>query len=143
MKKLHTSPNFALWQCYQDIKIRFQNRASLAVSQKLGDEYLIITACNPKSFPLSDQQNRLQTQKMRRYLKTKQIKFCEIHVGNVDFSWSEHSFAMKLSLNRGVNLARIYRQNAIYCVRNGTLWLLPVLLNEYKSENLGPVEDFS
>lgn len=97
----------------------------------------ILSACNPRSILNNPQKNRLNTEKLRRYLQNKRIEFQELLVGDLEFNWSEHSFLVEVPAPHALNLAKLYRQNAIYQVKQKDLWLLPVLMKNVKATNLG------
>ena len=137
MKKVHKPQESALWLNYQRIKFRFPEQLSIPF-----DTFQIITACNPKSVQIETQRNCLKMQKMQRYFESTGREYFKIECGDENFVWLEPGFAVSLAIADCKNLANLYQQNAIYEVKNGLLWLLPVLLKNVEATPLGCFEDF-
>lgn len=137
MKKVYSSQEFDLWGCYQRIKFRFPEQLSLPFNT-----FQIVTACNPKSVQLETRLNSLRIQKLQRYFESTKRVYFDVECGDENFGWSESSFAVSLSARDWLNLARLYQQNAIYEVKDGELWLIPVMLKNVKATRLGFFEDF-
>ena len=115
------------WQAYCDPYFKFENTIPI-------DDFVIITASNPASQRLTKQENCIRNRCLQCDLS--QFKTHGVLVGNSDFSWSESSFASKISLPLAIELARKYQQNAIYFVQDTQLNLLSCLPDRTKI-NLG------
>ncbi|WP_338294187.1 DUF3293 domain-containing protein [Planctobacterium marinum] len=137
MKKNAEAQVFRLWKAYQDIKIHTASAKSL-----ISATGFIISACNPRSQLCEQSFNRRKTQKLQRYLESNHIEFKLLLVGDVTFSWSEPSFLIFATESQARNLARIYQQNAVYQLKQGELWLVPVLLGQVTPTSMGPVSTF-
>jgi len=87
-------------------------------------KYVIVTACNPFSIRGSEHDNRNRNTKLLKRLEGE--NFVSLFAGDRKKQWLEESFAVEISLQKGLNLARDFEQNAIYYVENDELWLLSV-----------------
>ena len=134
MKKNAEAQVLRLWKAYQDIKIRIDSVPCL-----LSSNGFIISACNPKSQLCEQTFNKRKSEKLQRYLVSKSVAFQPLLVGDPCFRWSEPSFFISGTTSQAHNLARIYQQNAIYQLKQGELWLVPVLLRQFSDTLLGDV----
>jgi hypothetical protein len=116
-----------LWSAYSSIAIRF-------LSDWECGRYAIITACNPRSRKLSDQENCIKNRELQRNLA--HFHYASVNVGDPSFEWVEASFAVDISLSQACELAQKYEQNAIYWVENGVLSLVSCDEDQTK-KNLG------
>ncbi len=106
------------WQAYCDPYFKFENRIPTG-------EFVIITAQNPASKKLSEEENCIRNKCLQCDLEQYNFEF--VSVGNNDFSWAEESFVCRISLSFAIELARKYQQNAIYFVQEEQLFLLSCL----------------
>lgn len=137
MKKVLNSQVFHLWRNYQGVSFRHHEKLTIPWS-----DFQIVTAYNPRSVQLPTQANLLKMQKMQRYLESKNIQYRRLECGGRNFVWSEPSFAVKMETLKCINLASLYQQNAIYEIRAGELWLVPLLLKQFDEVCLGVFEDY-
>lgn len=103
-----------LWRAYAQIRFHFSALPSKA-------EFAVITAWNPRSLRLSDNENRQKNQHLQQYLIG--YDWVEFLVGGEDFCWYEESFAVCMPLIEAKKLAMKFDQNAIYYVINDELTL--------------------
>ena len=103
-----------LWRAYSQVTFRF----SALPTQ---EAFAVLTAWNPKSVRLSDNENRINNQRLQQALIG--YDWVGLLVGDEDFCWYEESFAVCMLLVEAQNLARKFAQNAIYYVINDELTL--------------------
>ncbi|WP_348541610.1 DUF3293 domain-containing protein [Vibrio fluminensis] len=106
------------WQAYCDPYFKFENRIPTG-------DFVIITANNPASYRLEEQENLIRNKCLQCDLAPHILH--NVLVGNEDFSWSEASFASSISVQLAIELAQKYQQNAIYFVQDEQLKLLSCL----------------
>ncbi|MFB9217696.1 DUF3293 domain-containing protein [Vibrio sinaloensis] len=110
-----------LWGEYLDPYFRFEQRPNVG-------SFAIVTAWNPASIWLSQEENRRNNQQLRQEIGH---TYCvDVLVGNESFSWAEASFAISVNVQRGIELGRKFSQNAIYYVENDCLTLHSCLPDE-------------
>ncbi len=89
--------------------------------------YAIVTAWNPAS-----QWVGLRRNARRQRALVRQVGEClvmgEVWGSDEDERWQEASLLLPLSQPEAIRLAARFGQNALYWVREGELWLVPVLL---------------
>ena len=89
--------------------------------------YAIVTAWNPASRWVGLRRNA-----RRQRALVRQVGDCpvmgEVWGSDEDERWQEASLLLPLSLPEAIRLAARFGQNALYWVREGELWLVPVLL---------------
>ncbi|OEG03021.1 hypothetical protein BFW25_04730 [Aeromonas caviae] len=89
--------------------------------------YAIVTAWNPASRWVGLRRN---TRRQRALVR--QVGEClvmgEVWGSDEDERWQEASLLLPLSQPEATRLAARFGQNALYLVREGELWLVPVLL---------------
>ncbi|MFM5189074.1 DUF3293 domain-containing protein [Aeromonas caviae] len=89
--------------------------------------YAIITAWNPASQWVGLRRNARRLRALVR-----QVGEClvmgEVWGSDEDERWQEASLLLPLSQPEAIRLAARFGQNALYWVREGELWLVPVLL---------------
>ena len=115
------------WRSYCDPYFKFENRIPTG-------DFVIITANNPASHKLSEQENLIRN----KCLQCDLVPYIshEVLVGNADFSWAEMSFACAISVPQAIELGLKYQQNAIYFVQDEQLNCLSCLPDRTKI-NLG------
>ena len=89
--------------------------------------YAIVTAWNPASRWVGLRRNA-----RRQRALVRQVGEClvmgEVWGSDEDERWQEASLLLPLSQPEAIRLAARFGQNALYWVREGELWLVPVLL---------------
>ncbi|MCC2608046.1 DUF3293 domain-containing protein [Planctobacterium marinum] len=138
MKKNAYAQVLRLWKAYQSIKICNSD----GCKPDLPDGF-IISACNPESKVCSAQQNRIKSEKLQRYFASHSLVHQSLLVGDADFDWVEPSFWADINEKQAINLAALYRQNAIYQIQQSELLLVPVLLKGLTTTSLGMLSRFS
>ncbi len=103
-----------LWQAYSHVRFAFE-------SPLRKRSFAIITAWNPKSQRLSNNENCVNNQRLQQKLMN--YDWSEVVVGDDHFDWFEESFAVVMPLDTALQLARDFDQNAIYYVMNDELML--------------------
>ncbi|WP_158108088.1 DUF3293 domain-containing protein [Vibrio furnissii] len=103
-----------LWQAYSRVRFAFE-------SPLRKRSFAIITAWNPKSQRLSNNENCVNNQRLQQKLMN--YDWSEVVVGDDHFDWFEESFAVVMPLDTALQLARDFDQNAIYYVMNDELML--------------------
>lgn len=85
-------------------------------------EFAIITACNPNGELLNLQENKklnnLLTQQINQY------EFIEIVGASPDLTHQEASFAVKVSKDEAIRIAKQFQQNAIFWVEQGEVFIV-------------------
>jgi hypothetical protein len=71
---------------------------------------------------LSNRDNRQANRQLSRHILKQNYELIE--VGDINRGWIEESFAVELELEQARQLARHYRQNAIYYVTDNRLYLV-------------------
>ncbi|NOH80589.1 DUF3293 domain-containing protein [Vibrio sp. RE86] len=104
-----------LWQAYSNPFFRFSK-----VPQ--GSSFAIITAWNPASVWLSQEENDRNNQHLAQDID--HTYFSMVDVGDESFSWVETSFAVEMTLQRSLELGKKYGQNAIYFIEGERLFLI-------------------
>lgn len=121
-----------LWRVYSSVAMRF-------LAEWESDSYAIITACNPRSRKLSNNENCIKNRKLERDLAD--FHFASVNVGDPSFEWVEASFAVDIPFSQACELAQKYEQNAIYWVENGVLFLVSCDEDQTK-KNLGLLSQY-
>ncbi|MDW6001712.1 DUF3293 domain-containing protein [Vibrio mangrovi] len=103
-----------LWQAYASTHFLFYQDFNVP-------EYAIITAWNPKSRLLSYQDNRSNNEQLCQCFSDNY--WAMVLAGDKAFEWVEESFAVAICLELALNLARQFEQNAIFYVRDETVFL--------------------
>ena len=76
-----------LWRVYSSVAMRF-------LAEWESDSYAIITACNPRSRKLSNNENCIKNRELE--LDLADFYFASVNVGDPSFEWVEASFAVDL-----------------------------------------------
>lgn len=90
----------------------------------------------------SEMQNKLRMEKLQRYIDTTSFECQKVLCSSPDYSWNEPSFAVAMPVVQCVTLAKLYKQNAIYQVKEGALWLVPALIKGVDSLYLGKMANY-
>ena len=125
-----------LWQVYGNAKFRPLHSPLPKVP------FAVITAHNPRSQIVSDRQNQANQQGLIKELSALGHSYSQVLVGNEDFSYSEPSLAVAMAKSDAIALGKRYQQNAIYWVENGSLYLLPCLMQGQQQQLLGAFDGF-
>ncbi len=104
-----------LWAAYADPYFRFQSPVKCRC-------FAIITAWNPASVWLSNEENDRNNRQLRRDIDHNY--YVDVLVGDEMFSWAEESFAVEVSLQKAVELGRKFGQNAVYYAESEELFLV-------------------
>ena len=94
----------------------------LEVPDKWPENLAIITASNPMDEKLSQEENLWRNKKLLS--KFGDNIFFPLSGCSPDFSHQEQSFALKCSLEEGLEIGKEYNQRAIFYVKNDNLELL-------------------
>jgi hypothetical protein len=82
--------------------------------EEVAVEWAYVTACNPESVPLSDEENKARTDELRETLVEAGLRFYEGVAVDPDGNWREPSFlVLELSEGDALRLAKRFGQNAI------------------------------
>ena len=113
-----------LWQLYQDTIFLshqpFSDQASFA----------IISAANPMGKVCNQGFNLCMNKAFATVLEQSLYRFRSITGASPCLTFQEASWAVFCQKEQALELAKSWRQNAIYWVEQGDLWLIPVLLSE-------------
>ncbi|MGR5502386.1 DUF3293 domain-containing protein [Vibrio sp. DNB22_10_4] len=121
-----------LWSAYSSIVMRF-------LTEWECESYAVITAFNPRSRKLSDEENCIKNRELEQNLAD--FHHVSVNVGDPSFEWVEASFAVDISFSQACELAQKYEQNAIYWVENGVLFLVSCDEDQTK-KNLGLLSQY-
>lgn len=124
-----------LWQVYQEVVFLPLERKPPWPS------FAILTADNPSGRVCSRLVNRCAAAALARRLRSG--RYTCLHVCSPDLCYCEYSFAAPLPLHMALSLAARFKQIAVYYVRRGRLWLVPVAVRSlpYKPVALGVYPD--
>jgi len=106
--------------------------------QPLGDHinFAIISAQNPHGDVKHHQLNMTLDCQFETRLNTENLPYRRLIGASPDLSFREQSWAVMCDKAKAVELARKFRQNAIYWVEAGELYLVPALFGNVE-EHLG------
>lgn len=106
--------------------------------QPLGDtiDFAIISAQNPFGNVQHHHHNLTLDCQFESELRGSAFPYRRLIGASPDGSFQEQSWAVLCDKSRALELARRYRQNAIYWVESGELFLVPALWGE-REEHLG------
>ena len=99
-------------------------------------DFAIISAQNPAGHLYHPQHNLTLDREFETELDEAHIPYRTIIGASPDLSFQEKSWAVLCDKTKALSLALKFRQNAIYWVEQGQLYLVPVLLPE-QEECLG------
>ncbi|EKO3494479.1 DUF3293 domain-containing protein [Vibrio fluvialis] len=119
-----------LWQAYANVRFAFE-------SPLRKRSFAIITAWNPKSQRLSNNENCVNNQRLQQSLIN--YDWSKVVVGDYNFDWYEESFAVSIPLDTALQMARDFGQNAIYYVIDDELMLHSCVDDEVTS--LGSLQE--
>lgn len=136
MKKIKKSQVSQLWEQY--LKVKFRCTENILPSF----DFMILTAYNPRSQVQQQIINRIKQQKLTTYLMAHKMSFTPILCGNDDFSYCEPSLAVQIDQKKALNLAVLYGQNAFYQISDGELSLVPALIRDMPTQEMGLFSDY-
>jgi hypothetical protein len=88
--------------------------------EEVAVEWVYLTACNPGSTPLTDDENELRTNHLRKDLDATGLRFYQGVAIAPDGNWRERSFlVLDFPTTDALKLANRFRQNAIVAGRIG------------------------
>ncbi|UAA39115.1 DUF3293 domain-containing protein [Paraneptunicella aestuarii] len=126
-----------LWKIYQKI-VFYWHEAELT-----DGAFAIITAFNPHGKQLTEDENKSAHEKLKQQLLRNTGLVCEISGCSRDLSYQELSFAIQVSREKAMQLAKQWQQNGFYYVtQEGRLWLVPCLLNGMAETDMGWFKDY-
>lgn len=111
-----------LWHLYQSTEFLLTQQLSPF------SQFAIITAHNPQGRILTACQNRLRDRALLRDIESLGVPYRAMIGASRDLSHMEKSWAVFLSREDSLALARRHQQNAIYYVAENQLELLPCLM---------------
>lgn len=119
-----------LWECYK--------HSVFLCHQELGDDinFAIISAQNPLGNLCLQPQNLRLDCEFENELHQHGWPYRRMIGASPDLSFRESSWAVLCDKRRALELAKRYRQNAIYWVEQGELYLVPALFGNCE-EHLG------
>ncbi|HHI5410605.1 TPA: DUF3293 domain-containing protein [Vibrio metoecus] len=120
----------SLWQAYKSVSFSFEKPVNWSF-------YCIITAWNPRSIHLSDDENCVNNQRLQQCLID--YDWVKVRVGDAHFHWFEDSFAVAMPLSEARLLAQRFAQNAIYYVQDRELYLCSCV--DDHELYLGPIQN--
>ena len=89
-----------------------------------GRAFTLITAQNPQSTPLSEEENRERNERLEKYLLAKNYSYGPSLGKSTDGSWEEAGFAVfDLSLEDALALGSQFGQHAVVCGEGGRVAL--------------------
>lgn len=123
-----------LWQLYQ--------QTVFITEQPLlrWESACIVTAFNPLGEVVSRKQNLEYDRQLVSELEQQQLLHLPILGASPDFTHSESSWLIQCSCEQGLEIAARFKQNAIYYIERGQLWLWPCLLKGLEPKELGLFE---
>ena len=121
----------ALWESYRRAVFRLREPLDT------GGTFVILTADNPRGVITDAGANRRAEralfEELRLLCRPSRLQGC-----SPDWKHCENSFAAAITGRQALALAKRYRQNAIYRVDEGLLYLAPCLVKGHPEECLGP-----
>jgi Protein of unknown function (DUF3293) len=92
--------------------------------QPLPLEFIIITACNPEGRNYPQPENDRYDAGLAAHLTQQALSFWRVNGGSKDFSHVEPGYAVETDFKNGLQLGRRFKQEAIFWVRQGKLFLV-------------------
>lgn len=90
----------------------------------LPDEFVIVTACNPEGRNLSADENDSKHKQFLADIQSRNLKCWPVAGCSPDLIHKEQGLAVVTHLETGLKFGRDYRQEAVYFVENGELFLV-------------------
>jgi hypothetical protein len=103
---------------------------------RLPASFAVVTACNPGGQPLTPEENRQREEALRQVLAASPFRFFPITGCSPDQSHAEPGFGIGCDLEKALHLARLFEQEAIYWIDEGSLELVPA--SGFPRERLSP-----
>jgi hypothetical protein len=114
-----------LWEIYQTTCFVFPDQSALQ-STDFHRDFAIISARNPEGRQQSDQLNQQAEQGMQQWLIRNGYENCRIFGCSPTLDYVEPSFLVyMLGKENAVELAILFRQNALFWVSDDRLYLVP------------------
>ena len=88
------------------------------------DEFMIVTACNPRGEIVDAERNECLDRKLSAFLEDKGLNHCRMIGGSPDGSHRESGYLVEIDLPLGLELGRKFEQVGIYRVVAGELYLV-------------------
>lgn len=120
-----------LWSLYQNTYFRWP------VVPFNYSHFSIISGRNPHGSLKSEGANQKLHGLFEGKLQQSKLAYTEIIAGNQDFSFVEPSFAVAHTFEEAHQLAIRLRQNAFFWVESDQLSLVPAMLDNVQTANLG------
>lgn len=109
------------------MKQEYQNTRFLVQgSEKVPTRFGVVTACNPNGVTVSDEQNKIATERLRNHLAGAGYSFFSVTGCSPDLRHQEPGFGIVYNdRDHIIQLGREWRQDAIFWIEHGTVHLVP------------------
>lgn len=120
-----------------DLKEEYRNVRFRYSDQDIPAEFFVITAHNPDGQTVDEQTNSEANRKLSRAISDLGFPLVPVTGGSPDFSHVEPGFAVSCSREQALELARRFRQDAVFEIMNGRVHLVSALPNPGPDEDIG------
>lgn len=124
-----------------DLKNEFRHVRFLCDQSPVPPAFFIVTACNPEGKQVDDDANRKAAERLEEEVGRLGYESFAVTGGNKDFSHAEPGLGICCSRPVALDLARRFRQLAIFEVRNGRVSLISASGETSAEEDVGLWED--
>ncbi|MFK5923388.1 MAG: DUF3293 domain-containing protein [Verrucomicrobiota bacterium] len=102
---------------YQQVRFHCEQK-------ELPAAFFVVTAHNPEGNTVDDIANQMANEQLRAELESLNFKNFHVTGGNSDFSHAEPGYGIVCTREEALRLARKFRQDAIFEVREGKVFLV-------------------
>ena len=124
-----------------DLKDEFRQVRFRCTQSPLPAEFFIVTACNPDGNQVDDETNRVATERLKEEIARLGFEAFPVTGGSWDFSHAEPGQGIVSSRAEALALARLFRQLAIFEVRDGRVFLIGARFETSAEEEVGRWDD--
>lgn len=103
----------------------------------------MITAHNPDGKTVDDESNNEANRKLSRAISDLGFPLIPVTGGSPDFSHAEPGFAVSCSREQALDLAREFRQDAVFEIKNNRVHLISALPSPGPDEDIGMWSELS
>lgn len=125
----------------QGMKDEYRNVRFRCERADIPSSFFIITAYNPDGITASDQENQIADEKLRAHLDFLAFDHFPVTGGNANFSHAEPGYGLACARQEALALARDFRQQAVFEIRQGRVFLISALPSPEPDEELGKWEE--
>lgn len=124
-----------------DLKEEFRHVRFRCDLSPVPSAFFIVTACNPEGNVVDDEANRKATGRLEEDVERLGFDTFSVTGGNKDFSHAEPGLGIRCTRSEALDLARRFRQLAIFEIRAGRVFLISADDENSEGEEVGRWED--